>query len=244
MHDDSRRFAPRLRAAGLALALFFGGGILAQAQAQELPPGPNRDLVYGTCRTCHDLQYLVESAGITRDDWDELLISMRQYGLRIPPERRAKILDYLGTYLGPNPPPKGTGETERASVKPPSGSQLFSEQCSGCHQPNGQGVPETIPPLAGNSDLMRDRLLTAYIMLNGLRGKITVKGADYDAEMPSFRHLTDTEIAAISQFVRQAWGNDKLRPADFKALDATAVSSVRAKELSPEQVHQYRADHR
>jgi hypothetical protein len=29
---------------------------------------------------------------------------------RLPPEQRARILDYLASYLGPNPPPKsGTG---------------------------------------------------------------------------------------------------------------------------------------
>ncbi len=72
----------------------------------DIPPGPNRDLVYGKCRTCHDLQYLVESAGVPRTTWGELLDSMKQYGLELPKDERAKILEYLGTYLGPNPPPK------------------------------------------------------------------------------------------------------------------------------------------
>ena len=38
----------------------------ARADTLQLPQGPNRDLVYGQCRTCHDLQYLKESAGVPR----------------------------------------------------------------------------------------------------------------------------------------------------------------------------------
>lgn len=100
------------------------------AAAQELPAGPNRDLVYGNCRTCHDLQYLKESAGLPRDTWTELLDTMKQYGLRIQPDVRAKILDYLATYLGPNPPPASAAAP--AASKPPSTARrcFTSNACS------------------------------------------------------------------------------------------------------------------
>ena len=68
---------------------------------------------------------------------------MKQYGLRIPPDQRARILDYLGTYLGPNPPP---GMAETASMPAPAkvdGAAIYEDQCSGCHQEKGEGVPST-----------------------------------------------------------------------------------------------------
>ena len=86
----------------------------------ELPPGPGRELVYGQCRTCHDLQYLIESAGVPRSTWSDLLDSMKQYGLRIPPDQRAKILDYLGTYLGPNPPKASAASAPAQRPKKPT----------------------------------------------------------------------------------------------------------------------------
>jgi len=206
--------------------LLFAAGT-AKAQEQDLPPGPNRALVYGQCRTCHDLQYLKESAGIPRDAWDEILVSMKQYGLRIPDDQRAKILDYLGSYLGPNPP-LPVAETPPASAPAAAdGAALFNEQCSACHQPNGQGVAEQFPPLAGNRDLFLSATFPATVLLAGLEGAIEVDGKRFDGAMPSFNHLSDPELAALVNYVRAAWGNDKLRPAGMAPLDAAAVAQLR-----------------
>ena len=73
------------------------------AQRYELPPGPNRDLVYQRCQACHELDNLLEVAGSSRETWDGTLDLMIAFGLNVTPEQRAKILDYLATYMGPNP---------------------------------------------------------------------------------------------------------------------------------------------
>ena len=222
-----------------------GGLMLAcSAFAQDgpdIPPGPNRDLVYGKCRTCHDLQYLVESAGVPRSTWNELLDSMKQYGLEIPKDERAKILDYLGTYLGPNPPPKTAAAEPPATAAAVDGAKLFKEQCSACHQANGRGVAGNFPPLAGNSDLFLSREFPAMVALFGMAGKITAEGKTINSAMPPFGHLSDAEIAAAVEYVRGAWGNDKLRPAGLKPLDAAAVAEVRKMKLMSMQVHAERA---
>ncbi len=224
---------------GLFLACVAQGAVHAQG-GPDIPPGPNRDLVYGKCRTCHDLQYLVESAGVPRSTWSDLLDSMKQYGLEIPQDERAKILNYLATYLGPNPPPKETQKTAAAepatSVKV-DGAKVFKEQCSACHQPNGQGVAGNFPPLAGNPDLFLSRTFPAMVVLFGMEGKITTEGKTIASAMPSFGHLSDAEIAAAIGYVRSAWGNDKLRPAALKPVDAKAVEDVRKQKLTPQQVH-------
>jgi mono/diheme cytochrome c family protein len=253
MHDRKRRARRRADAVSSAvsgalgpillgaLAMLLTGSGVRAADHIELPPGPNRELVYGACRTCHDLQYLVESAGITRDDWSDLIDSMRQYGLRIPPERRAKILGYLGTYLGPNPPPKGAAAAKPEQAKPADGATLFAEQCIACHQKSGKGLAGSFPPLAGNLDLMRDRVFPVYVLLNGLEGKITVAGKDYNAQMPPFSHLSDAEIAALVRYIRGAWNNASLRPANMKPVDAETVKAARTKTMTAAAVHAYRA---
>jgi len=223
-------------------------GVSALA-AIDLPEGPNRALVYGQCRTCHDLQYLRDSAGITRDDWDQVLTSMRQYGLRIPAEQRGKILDYLGTYLGPNPPPPmpaaasvtaipSTMAGPASSAAPaPDGAAVFKEQCIACHQASGQGVAGDFPPLAGNADLFLSRDFPALVVLFGIEGELTVAGRTYRSEMPPFAHLSDAEVAAVINYVRGAWGNGQLRPAVHKPLDAAAVTALRKPELSAADVY-------
>ena len=89
--------------------LLFGvlGAALAAAHtagAIELPDGPNRALVAAQCGACHDLQPLLDAAaaGVSRDDWNGAIEEMTGYGLKVTPEQRAQILEYLATYLGPS----------------------------------------------------------------------------------------------------------------------------------------------
>jgi hypothetical protein len=73
-----------------------------QAWAAELPEGPNRALVASRCTECHDLQMVFDAAGISRDDWNGALEEMTSYGMKVTPEERNQILDYLATFLGPS----------------------------------------------------------------------------------------------------------------------------------------------
>ena len=233
--------------AGAVGGLLCAAAVLTPAPVRaddlELPPGPNRALVYGQCRTCHDLQYLIESAGVPRDTWNDLLDSMKQYGLRIPPDQRARILDYLATYLGPKPPPS-LSQTDAAIAAAASqkvdGGAIFKDQCSSCHQPNGQGVPEQFPPLAGNTDLFLSRDFPARVVLFGLTGKIEVKGKTFDSVMPALDVLSDEQIAAVLGYVRQAFGNADLQPKSLVPLDAATVKALRASQLTDQQVHDER----
>jgi mono/diheme cytochrome c family protein len=74
------------------------------ADAADLPDGANRALVATHCTSCHDLQPLLDAAaaGVSREDWNGALDEMTSYGLKVTPEERAQILEYLATYLGPS----------------------------------------------------------------------------------------------------------------------------------------------
>lgn len=209
------------------------------ADTLKLPAGPNRDLVYGQCRTCHDLQYLKESAGIPRSAWNDLLDSMKQYGLRLMPDQRAKILDYLATYLGPNPPPRTAIAAPAAPAKV-DGAAVFKNVCAACHQPNAQGLAGQFPPLAGNADLFLSQDYPVRVVLFGLQGKITVNGKIIDSAMPAFGEvLKDEQIAAVVNYVRGNFGNDSLGK-KVPSVDAALVKKLRAKKAEPAQVHAYR----
>ena len=237
---------------GLSLIVATVGAVLVSGTASaaeqiELPPGQGRDLVYGQCRTCHDLQYLKESAGITRDDWDQMLISMRQYGLRLTDDQRKEILDYLGTYLGPNPP-KTAAETgapaQPESSRPTtiSGEAVFKEQCIACHQATGQGVAGQFPPLASNRDLFLGKQFAPKVVLFGMQGPIVVNGEHFNGAMPSFDFLSNAQIAAVLDYVRSAWGNSGLAPKDTKPIDAATVADLRKVKLEPAKVLALRRD--
>ena len=80
----------------------------ARAKRNELPAGPNRDLVSSECQACHDLGMVFAASGLTREGWDATIEEMVSYGMRTNPEDRAKILEYLSSFLGtpsaPNAP--------------------------------------------------------------------------------------------------------------------------------------------
>jgi nitrite reductase (NO-forming) len=97
------------------------------------------------------------------------------------------------------------------------GKNVFTNNCSMCHQPNGEGVPAVFPPLAKSDFLMklakadsRDELIA--IPINGKTGKITVNGSDYNLVMPPMSALSDADIAAVLTYVTSSWGNSGVKP--------------------------------
>jgi hypothetical protein len=78
------------------------------AQGLTLPPGPNRDVVSRACQTCHDLSMVIAATGLTRDGWNATIDEMISYGMRVEPEERRVILEYLSSYLGSSSAPDPT----------------------------------------------------------------------------------------------------------------------------------------
>jgi hypothetical protein len=70
------------------------------AEITELPERPNRDLISKICQACHDLQMVFDAAGFSREEWDMTLDEMNANGMDVSADDRAKILEYLSTYLG------------------------------------------------------------------------------------------------------------------------------------------------
>lgn len=165
---------------------------------------------------------------------------MYGFGLRIPDDEKTKIATYLGTCLGPNPapPPKAKAVAEAPVTE--NVQTLFGTSCSACHQKTGKGVPGAFPPLAGNRDLFLDRLFPVHVVLHGLQGPVTVEGKKVNGTMPNFAHMKDGEIAAILNYVRGAWGNDKGAPKDMAPLAAADVTRLRSESQSAKDVHALR----
>lgn len=124
-----------------------------------------------------------------------------------------------------------------AGAKSVDGAAIFRDQCSACHQPNGEGVAGQFPPLAGNRDLFLSRTYPVMVVLAGLSGGIEVNGKTIKSVMPPLSYLSDAEVAAVVNYVRSAWGNDKLQPAGMVPLDAAAVAQVRQQKIPADQVY-------
>jgi mono/diheme cytochrome c family protein len=62
------------------------------------------------------------------------------------------------------------------------------------------------PPLAGTRWASESEERLARIVLQGLRGSITVADKEYNLEMPAMGFFDDQDIAAILTYIRAAWG--------------------------------------
>jgi nitrite reductase (NO-forming) len=99
------------------------------------------------------------------------------------------------------------------------GKEIFGTTCFACHQSEGQGIPNTFPPLAKSDYLNADSKRAIKTILHGLTGEVTVNGKKYNNVMPS-QNLSDDEIANVLTYIYSNWGNNKteVTPEMVKAL--------------------------
>ncbi len=79
----------------------------------------------------------------------------------------------------------------------PRGEKVYTANCAACHQPNGKGAGP-IKPLDGSAIVKdEDHAKQIQILLKGAAG-----GA-----MPSWAQLSDTDLAAVATYTKNAWTN-------------------------------------
>ncbi|MGR4065988.1 MAG: c-type cytochrome [Vulcanimicrobiaceae bacterium] len=110
-----------------------------------------------------------------------------------------------------------------AGASASDGGKVYTTNCSSCHQAQGQGVPGTFPPLAGNPVVTGDPKNLIHIVKFGLTGKVSVAGHDYNGQMPAWGKgtLSDADVAAVVTYIRSSWGN---KAGAVSTADVTAVA--------------------
>jgi mono/diheme cytochrome c family protein len=107
------------------------------------------------------------------------------------------------------PPPAAAHQSSTPFVR---GEQLYTQHCASCHGEQGQGLrldgSVALPALAGNRAITMDHTanLVRIILAGGYAP--STAGNPRPFGMPPFVHvLNDTDIAAVSTYLRGAWGN-------------------------------------
>ncbi len=92
------------------------------------------------------------------------------------------------------------------------GEKVYAANCAACHQANGAGLPPAFPALDGSKIAKGPK--AAHI-------DMVVKGKPGTAMAAFGAQLSDTDIAAVVAYERNAWTNklgEVIQPAEVKAL--------------------------
>ena len=102
------------------------------------------------------------------------------------------------------------------------GMELYEQNCLSCHQADGSGVPMLTPPLIDAEYVKGDKVRLINVVLKGLQG-VEINGTIYNSAMPSFKHLSDEDIAAVLTYVRNNFNNNA---GPIEKKDVAAVRKV------------------
>jgi mono/diheme cytochrome c family protein len=111
------------------------------------------------------------------------------------------------------------------------GAEIYTDACASCHLENGVGQSRLFPPLGHDAMLQQaDVTGLAHLILAGSRVG-TAPNSPSPLTMPSFAwKLSDGEIADVSTYLRNSWGNQA------SPVSAAQIHDVRHR-LDLESVH-------
>ena len=81
------------------------------------------------------------------------------------------------------------------------GEKVYTSNCVVCHQATGKGIPGAFAALDGSKVVNGPKAEQIHVLLNGK------KSGAFSAEMPSWKQLSDTDIAAVITYTRNNWSN-------------------------------------
>ncbi|NHZ39724.1 cytochrome c oxidase subunit II [Massilia aquatica] len=81
------------------------------------------------------------------------------------------------------------------------GEKIYATNCVVCHQANGKGVPNAFAALDGSPVVTGPKAEQINVLLHGQ------KSGKYPSEMPAWKQLSDSDIAAVITYTRNNWSN-------------------------------------
>ena len=103
-----------------------------------------------------------------------------------------------------------------------NGKKVYDTYCLVCHQQDGSGVPNMTPALVKTTWVSGDKTKLVQTIIKGMKG-VEVDGETYDNVMAAHDYLTDQEIADVTTYIRNSFGNKA------SIITAAEVKAIRAK---------------
>jgi cytochrome c oxidase subunit 2 len=99
------------------------------------------------------------------------------------------------------------------------GEKVYASNCIACHQASGQGVPNAFAALVGSPVVLGPKAEQIAVLLNGKHS------GKFPSAMPSWKQLSDTDIASVITYTRNNWTNK----ADENIVQPAEILAARGK---------------
>jgi mono/diheme cytochrome c family protein len=110
-----------------------------------------------------------------------------------------------------------------------AGATVFASRCAVCHGAEAAGIPGSFPSLHEQilafAKIPQGRDYLVMVVTTGLMGNLKVGGVSYNGVMPAQSGLSETEIAAVLNYLASDLG----RNYSAAALSAADVTDARAR---------------
>jgi mono/diheme cytochrome c family protein len=133
-------------------------------------------------------------------------------------------LHAIGVYLKSRPGNAAPVPAAMAATDPrlKAGAAIYADNCAACHMTSGQGVAGMVSGLSGSAAVQAPTAINLlHTILVGGHGAATDTNPTGAAMPPFSWKLTDAEIAAVTSYIRNSWGNSA------GAVTADDVKAVR-----------------
>ncbi|MFC7734944.1 c-type cytochrome [Roseomonas sp. GCM10028921] len=118
------------------------------------------------------------------------------------------IAVYLKEPPGAAPAPPARTALAATDERMRTGEAIYLDRCIACHTRSGEGVPRMFPRLAGSQVVQQEGSETVLrVVLQGVRAAYSPHAPTSPA-VPAFGwRLDDEQTAAVTTYIRNAWGN-------------------------------------
>jgi mono/diheme cytochrome c family protein len=89
------------------------------------------------------------------------------------------------------------------------GLELYKTNCANCHQLDGAGLEGLYPPI-DKDYLSQNKVKVICLIKNGGHDSLQINGKKYTQAMPANSKLEALEIAEITTFIYNKWGDESV----------------------------------
>ena len=104
--------------ARISLLLLAAASLASVCWGQDLPPGEGRETLQKVCTQCHDIES-IPRLRYSREDWSNLVYSMKDMGADATGPELEQIVDYLAKNFG-----KGGGAAAKVNVNSATAKEI------------------------------------------------------------------------------------------------------------------------